>query len=107
MANEKDLRADVVEAEEQVLGDFSVRWDTAKRNAELVNPSQFWTKEERLKITSQGRIPYVFDKMNHPIGTILGTQRDAGFDIKFYEREDADAHKVEIMNAYWKYASDL
>lgn len=107
MASERDLIADVLEAENQVLSEFSEVWDVARRNSELTNPTKQWTPEEQAKITKQGRIPYVFDKMSHPINILLGTQRDTRTDIKFREKKDGDAHRVELANAYWDYAANL
>lgn len=107
MSAETDLIAEVLDAESQVLPQFTERWDKAKRNSEIANPLKHWTAEERKKIIAQNRIPYAFDRISHPLNILLGTQRDSRFDIQFLEREIDDSHKAEIINAYWKYASDL
>lgn len=106
MATEKDILNDVFLAEESSLGEFEGRWKIAARNAEIYGLDH-WESKDKNRIIAQNRIPYVFDRISHAMNTLLGTQRDTRFDIHFYGRNQEDELKSEILNAQWKYYSDI
>lgn len=103
---EKDLLADILEAENSVLGTFQERWKNSRQNADIY-ALDHWTTEEKKKIRNQARIPYVFDRISRAVNTVLGTQRDTRFDIFFYEKEESDSIRAEVTNAVWKHYSNL
>lgn len=96
----------IVTMENFVVADFADKWKVAKRNAEFFS-IRHWTEDEERKIRTQGRIPYRFDKTSHIMNLILGTQREGRADIQFLERKMEDAHRVDLLNASWKYFADL
>jgi len=106
LATEKDILNDVLLAEESALGEFEERWKVASRNAEIYGLDH-WESKDKNRIIAQNRIPYVFDRISHAMNTLLGTQRDTRFDIRFYGRNREDELKAEILNAQWKYYSDV
>jgi len=106
MANDKDTIRDIIEAETQALDTFQSKWDEGERNGEMLG-LKLWTDKERKKIEDQGRIAYNLDRMNHTIGTLLGSQREARTEIFFYGRTKEDELRTELYNAVWKYFSDL
>lgn len=104
--SEKNHVSDVIEAENQALDTFEGVWNNATENQNIFSLDH-WTSEEKTKIKRQGRIPYVFDQISHPLSILLGTQRDTRFDITFFERNREDGVKAEILNAVWKYFADI
>lgn len=103
---ERDYLSEIQECEAQALGTFSPVWEAGNRNSKIYALDHY-TEDEKKKIYDAKRYPYRIDKTGHPINTLLGQQRDARFDIFFYERENNDALRVELLNSTWKYFADL
>jgi len=106
MTDEKTILSNIQEAEEQALSVFSDKWETGLRNSEIYGLKHY-TSEEEKAITSKKRYPYKIDSISHSINTLLGTQRNARFDIFFNAREQGDEIRCELYNAVWKYFADL
>lgn len=103
---QQDILHQVFEAERSVNAQFTDIWTEAKSNADIFK-LKHWTDAEEGKIAKQNRIPWVFDRLSHPMNVLLGTQRSTRFDIYFYPRRDSDEQRTEILNATWKYFSDV
>jgi hypothetical protein len=104
--DDKSTISDVLEAEQSVQDKFQTEWEQAYDNQQFASLRQ-WTLDESGAIKKQGRIPYVMDKMIHPISILLGTQRNTRFDINFLEQESSDYTRTEVLNAVWKYFAQL
>ncbi|MBE3116859.1 hypothetical protein IMZ68_06605 [Candidatus Bathyarchaeota archaeon] len=106
MADEKSILSNIQEAEQSALSVFSPKWETGIRNSEIYGLNH-WTDSERAEIESKKRIAYQIDRTSHAVNTLLGTQRNARFDIFFNARESGDEVRSELYNAVWKYFADL
>ena len=116
MANDLDVVANIIEAENLVLPKFNGGdknrekedtgyWARGKRNTEF-NAGEHWTPEQKAKFIKQGRIPFTMDKTSHAINTILGSQRESRTEVQFLERSSDDGPRVDTLNAVWKYYED-
>jgi len=106
MASEKTILSNIQEAEQQALSVFSPKWKIGTRNSEVYGLKHF-EQSEYDEIVNQSRYPYQMDRISHSINTLLGTQRNARFDIFFNAREQGDEIRSELYNAVWRYFANL